>query len=301
MPILAQLAAAPCKPLIRPCLSTRRLRINQRGSGAILRASSDGNADVSGGDIPTSLEESVGNACEALRTVLGSGKSGKRKKKRKASQAAPKSLRRLVVEVPVLDTSSQTLGYLASALAQELSTGGPVSVVFTGKDVEDLPQDVPYVSVLVNLEGAAVAELTNRLVVVAPEEECMAGVLELVSEVWRGEVVVLLSPQWGKDPSEELEGFKRTFDVVYSYLPLAMQGLLGKKEGALLKWVKEKNATAKWKIFVKEGDGEFKCVGQQVERPKDEDLELAMYNASAAESPVTKGIQFLRNLTAGQK
>lgn len=256
--------------------------------------------DISDEDLPASLEESVESACEALRTVLGSGKTGKRGKKRKA-QAAPRSLRRLTVEVPVLDTSSQTLVYLASAVAQELSSGGPVSAVFPGKDAGDLPQEVPHASVVVNLEGASVSALTNRLVVVAPEEDCMAGVFELVSEIWRGEVVVLLSPQWGKDVPEELEGFRRTFEVVYSFLPLAMQGLLGKKEGALLKWVKEKNTTAKWRIFVKGGDGEFKCVGQQVERPKDEELELAMYNASAAESPVTKGIQYLRNLTGGQK
>lgn len=121
----------------------------------------------------------------------------------------------------------------------------------------------------------------------------MEAVGKLLEEVWRGQVVVLCNPEWGES---ELEG---RFEVVYSFLPLAVQGLLGKKEGVLLKVVKEKGESAKWRIFVKEGEEAFKCVGQQAERPKDEELELALYNAAAVDSPLSKGLRYLRGLGKG--
>ncbi|GMH33498.1 hypothetical protein BSKO_01332 [Bryopsis sp. KO-2023] len=264
-----------------------------------IRASSGASPeDVSVSDLPDSLEESVTNACSALRTVLSSTK-GEGKKGKKGKTRAIKSVRRLGVEVPVLDTSVETLTFLAASFANELGRGGRVSVVFADEDVAQAGKDVLDASVVTSLEEASVVRLTERLLVVAPQETDMDSVFDLIDENWRGEAVVLVNPEWGQDFLDENKQFCDSFDVVYSFLPLAVQGMLGTKEGAMLRWVKEKNKTVMWRIFVKERDGGFKCVGRQATRPADSELELAMYNASAADSPVTQGIKFVRNLVGG--
>lgn len=66
------------------------------------------------------------------------------------------------------------------------------------------------------------------------------------------------------------------------------------RDGALFRWKKEKGVEEKWRIFIRE-DQSFVQVGQMSTRPSQEELETAIYNATVAESPVTKGIQFFRS------
>lgn len=51
-----------------------------------------------------------------------------------------------------------------------------------------------------------------------------------------------------------------------------------------------------WYLFKKDWAG-YKCIARQQRRPSMDDLELAFYNASAAESPITQGIKAVRGLT----
>lgn len=67
------------------------------------------------------------------------------------------------------------------------------------------------------------------------------------------------------------------------------------KDGALFRWQKEKGVEAKWQIFIEENQ-DFKQIGQLAKRPSQEELELAVYNATAADSPITKGIDFFKSL-----
>ena len=55
-----------------------------------------------------------------------------------------------------------------------------------------------------------------------------------------------------------------------------------------------------WQIFLKEGDT-FTSVGRQERRPSETELELAFYNAAAANSPINKGIAGIRSLFGGNK
>lgn len=242
-------------------------------------------------DIPESLDDSLAAACTSLRAVLGPKKQTKKKPKQ------PKSLRRLCVEIPVLDTSRRTLEYVAGGISLELSAQGPVSVVFDDASLANLPEEVPHAAMVATLSEAPRARLTSRLLVVGPSGSGLEAVAKLLEDVWRGELVVLLNPEWGEGDSAA-GGLEGKFEVVYSFLPLAVQGFLGKKEGVLLKRVREKGESAKWRIFVKEGEG-WKCVGQQAARPKDEQLELALYNAAAVDSPFSKGLRYLRGLGKG--
>ncbi len=76
----------------------------------------------------------------------------------------------------------------------------------------------------------------------------------------------------------------------------ALQGLLGAKEGAVFRWVRRADpASEQWRIFMLEG-GKFLPVGAMARRPTADDLSNAFYNAAAAQSPVTKGIQWLKQL-----
>ena len=67
------------------------------------------------------------------------------------------------------------------------------------------------------------------------------------------------------------------------------------KNGALFHWQKERGYDAKWFIFL-EDDQQFKQIGQQATRPTQFELETALYNATAAESPITKGIEFFQRM-----
>jgi hypothetical protein len=78
---------------------------------------------------------------------------------------------------------------------------------------------------------------------------------------------------------------------------MSLQALLLTTECVIYKHVRSGPPTATpWYIFKKDW-ASFKCIARQQRRPTSEDLELAFYNASAAESPITKGIKAVRGFT----
>ncbi len=68
------------------------------------------------------------------------------------------------------------------------------------------------------------------------------------------------------------------------------QGFVRTTEGALVQ-----RGDSAWYIYLKEKDN-FTCIGQQTKRPSETELELAFYNAAAANSPINKGISGIRSL-----
>ena len=66
-------------------------------------------------------------------------------------------------------------------------------------------------------------------------------------------------------------------------------------EGALVQ-----SGDSAWQIFLKEGDN-YTCIGRQDRRPSETELELAFYNAAAANSPINKGIAGIRSLFGRNK
>ena len=92
--------------------------------------------------------------------------------------------------------------------------------------------------------------------------------------------------------------FANSFSVVYSYLPLAIQGVTGATtEGAVFKCVRGGAPEGSpWRILVKDDAGQYQQVGAMQRRPEQEDLESALYNAAAAKSKINKGIGLFRGL-----
>ena len=56
-----------------------------------------------------------------------------------------------------------------------------------------------------------------------------------------------------------------------------------------------------WRILVKDEGEAYQQVGAMQRRPQQEDLEAALYNAAAAESPVNKSIGAFRGLAEKAK
>ena len=117
--------------------------------------------------------------------------------------------------------------------------------------------------------------------------------------------VLVINPDWYSEKEENVSksaSFVESFEVIYSYLPLVIQGFFSKTEGAVVKQYVENggspssaSSSSPWFIYVNEGDN-MKCVSRLAKRPSSEDLENALYNAVAANSPLTKSVKFLKGL-----
>ncbi|GFR49679.1 hypothetical protein Agub_g11827, partial [Astrephomene gubernaculifera] len=162
--------------------------------------------------------------------------------------------------------------------------------------------------------------LGGVLLLVEPAVSDVALVEQLLEEVWSGPAAVLLNPQWGQlqggaggqgqsAPPQlppEYQRLAESVEVRYSLLLCAIQGLLGRKEGAVLLTSADPPGPsaaprgAPWRILLRQGE-EFVQVGAMPRRPSSGDLELAFLNASAAASPLTKTAKFLRGLLPGKK
>lgn len=130
-------------------------------------------------------------------------------------------------------------------------------------------------------------------------------------EGWRGTGAVALNPTWSTaqlpDVHQRLVG---SFDMVYCFMPLAIQvqwytclywhhiaqqGFFKTTEGAVFRWVRDSQASVPWAIL-RNMDGRWVQIGRQQRRPQTDELELALYNAVAAESALAQGAKALRGL-----
>lgn len=66
-----------------------------------------------------------------------------------------------------------------------------------------------------------------------------------------------------------------------------MQGLIRTTEALLFRSTVE-GKPSPWLLYKKDW-GQYKLIGKTSQRSTASDLELALYNSSAAESPITKG------------
>ena len=102
------------------------------------------------------------------------------------------------------------------------------------------------------------------------------------------------------------------FEVVYCFLPLAIKGLFGSSEGALVHCRAVPRAAAKggtrssgagkspWVVFMQR-EGSLRPCAALASRPDAAELENLMYAASAATSPLAKSVNFMRSLMGGGK
>ena len=104
------------------------------------------------------------------------------------------------------------------------------------------------------------------------------------------------------------------FEVVYCFLPLAIKGLFGSSEGALVRCRAIPRAAgvtkggtrssgagqSPWVVFMQREGGLRPCAAL-ASRPDATELETLMYAASVATSPLAKSVNFMRSLVGGGK
>ncbi|GLC36602.1 hypothetical protein PLESTM_000470200 [Pleodorina starrii] len=281
-------------------------------------------------DIPASQQEAVDIAVQcllpALQPHLANLKSAKTSRGFSNASKSGAAANRFGVEIPVLDTSAAAAVDLASLIIA--STGARIkqrsggaaaaavapanwTIVHAREDAVQLARSrgggAGGGQVLGLRQACQQPQIGGLLMVVEPLVSDVALVEQLLDEVWVGPAAVVLNPQWSQQgvtlPSE-YAGVGESIQVVYSFLPCAIQGLLGPKEGAVLRTVESGAAAASggapWRILLKEKD-QFVQVGAMSRRPANSDLEVAFINAAAASSPLTKTAKFLRGLIPGGK
>lgn len=244
--------------------------------------------------LPESREEAIAQAAGSVSSLLENllkrqGGPSTVKQQRKQQKQKQTKLR---VEIPVLDDTpaslvSLTLDFLSSLKREDLT----VAVFFSDASSAALARERnPNPNQLSFHELGDVAPGTSGVSVVVVAGARGDGLQELARNVSPRPIVVL-NPEWTRE-DEEADAFLGSFEAAYAFLPLAIQGFLSKTEGAVLK----KNVSP-WLIFVKE-NGKFTRLASLQRRPGPAELESALYNAMAANSPVTKSIKFLRGLVS---
>ncbi|KAI5056302.1 hypothetical protein GOP47_0028120 [Adiantum capillus-veneris] len=221
---------------------------------------------------------------------------------------------RLRVELPLLNESDATSASLFSDLLSTLTVGKrgtPVSFsVFSSAGVVEQLKKEPCFNAGLQEGGNprfrcydfaaenVALDHAQVMVILAPKLSDISYIAN-IAKARDPFPILLLNPDWSteeEDADASHASLLQSFEVIYSYLPLTIQGFLSKTEGAVLKSVKSGAPAGRpWLVFAKEGES-MKCVASLKKRPTAIDLENALYNAMAANSPVTKSIQFLRGL-----
>jgi len=134
------------------------------------------------------------------------------------------------------------------------------------------------------------------LLLVGPTTADVALVEQLLDEVWSGPFVIAINPTWTQGTPQQYQQLVDSFDAVYSFLPIALHGLLRGKEGAVLRRVAPGSSSAPWQVLMMTGAGDFVQIGQMKQRPEQNDLELIFMNASAASSPLTSIVKSVKGI-----
>lgn len=233
-------------------------------------------------DPPSTRDECVEQARTALLHAL---KSGGRKAKK---GFRPTAVCRVAIEVPVRDQSAAAMAELMRDLLRDMEE--PL-VVYCGDDFEQFRTALGKDSVrsFDTLDAPG-----SRLLFIVGARPSQIGALD---ELLRGSssAAVLVNAEW--DPAmlpAASRALVRPFKTVYAYQPLQVQMFVVKQEGAVLKYAADVAPdAAPWRIFTRSGD-RFVQVGRMTRRPAQEDVEFALVNAVAAQSPLTRGIRGVR-------
>jgi hypothetical protein len=228
---------------------------------------------------------------------------------------------RYAIELPVADTSPAATAALADSLLARLAPAGGAVVVFADEAaaaaaVAGAASPNPLRRAALSLRAACRAPSlpsSTLLIVVAPAVADVALVEQLIDEVWApassssslpssSPPVVVVNPGWAERGGPAVpRGFERlvdSFDVAYSFCPVAISGLVRGKQGAvLLDRGRDNKGACCWRILCESNvEGRFVQIGQARARPSDDDIQAAFLNASAAASPLTKAVKAARGV-----
>ncbi|KAG2482133.1 hypothetical protein HYH03_018919 [Edaphochlamys debaryana] len=321
--------AIPCpspSPSPSPAAASPAARL--RAAAAPPAAPSGGGGRPTVVPLPASQQEAVDAAAgclvPALTPLLAATKPAKTAKGF-SNASRPSASNRFGLEIPLADASpaaslALTGSVLAAVQAGLKGRGGAAAaagapgnwtVVHAREDVAAAARTRAAASgaagTVLGLRAACQAPaLGGLLLLVEPGLADVALMEQLLDEVWAGPAAVVLNPEWaqqGKQVPPEYAAVVGSVDVVYAFLPCAIQGLIGTKEGAVLRTAEggaKGGKGAPWRILLQEKD-QFMQVGAMTRRPTPSDLELAFLNASAAASPLTKAAKFVKGLVPGDK
>lgn len=110
-----------------------------------------------------------------------------------------------------------------------------------------------------------------------------------IDDVSGAAAIVYVNPP---PPSSDTTNNSLDIETVYCFMPVAIKAsLITVKQGAVFK----PSPTSQFRIYMDEGKKEgWKQVGMMKERPVNSDIEVVFYNATAANSPLTKAAKALK-------
>ena len=319
--LAAQVAPAAARPATRsprtsstpvPRLST--ISVTQSRSTIVPNA---GKFDTSEMELnpPVSRDDSFTQASEAIAAVCAK-RAKKAGKKRRSSGKALAPLR-VAVELPLAsdapkDVRAMVVGACGGGVVSTAVYGDAAAASDTSAGKDTVTEHVHIDDALKGIGcDLAMGEGAVALVGVADDQIAAA---RRVAELAGARPVVAVNVEWfhagdggvtfrgqlqpGDPQPDPTAVFANSFSVVYSYLPLAIQGVTGATtEGAVFKCVRGGAPEGSpWRILVKDDAGTYQQVGAMQRRPEQEDLESALYNAAAAKSKINKGIGLFRGL-----
>eukprot|EP00252_Welwitschia_mirabilis_P026821 TRINITY_DN8944_c0_g1_i1.p1 TRINITY_DN8944_c0_g1~~TRINITY_DN8944_c0_g1_i1.p1 ORF type:complete len:339 (+),score=20.76 TRINITY_DN8944_c0_g1_i1:260-1276(+) len=235
-----------------------------------------------------------------------------KKPKPKQKQKKRKQQLRLRVEIPLMDESAASF----VSVMEKLLEGFPIidgfrrqiGVFWSGSlrdaSLQSGKRDfvVKSWNVLDSFEsGFTFDSDIDAAFFIAPETQEMRSV-EAISKDIGATAVVLLNPRTDDEAAEEMSAFLSSFEVVYSFTPLAIRGFFGgKREGAVFRFFSGSRSRygSPWLLLVKE-KGKYRCVSEFRKRPDSYEIETALYDLLARDSPLTKSFKFLKSLVSGK-
>lgn len=268
--------------------------------------------DASSPTPPATKEEAILQAKIALSSTLEKPLNNPKLAGKLKKLKQPK----LRVEIPVIDDSPSSVTQLALDVFGDMPIrrkGSKIKILifWHGKSLTKAAAEAfkPHsMNVLIeNLDINSVNEVDTRTlssadvaVFLAPETSEVA-VIDSITNSLYPKPVVIFNPKWTSEEEGdfgELSSFIGSFDVVYSFMGLEVQGILSTKKGVIFKCVRDGVLSGeRWNILVEE-DGEMKTVSSFKARPSLSEVENVLYNLMAMNSPITKSAKFLKNLVS---
>lgn len=220
------------------------------------------------------------------------------------------------MEIPVIDESVRSLAELAFEVFGDLPIkrkGSPVKILLlwpnptlaeaATKAFRSCSSDqIEQVDIL-SVDGLDYKILNScDVAVFLGPESSQIETLKTVTNGLYPKPVVIFNPRWAfEEESEygELSGFVRSFEVIYFFMGLEVQGILNKRKGVIFKCVRNGVLSGElWNVLVEEEGGELKAVSKFKARPSIVEVENVLYNLMAMNSPITKFAKFFRDLVS---
>ncbi|XP_023539663.1 uncharacterized protein LOC111800276 [Cucurbita pepo subsp. pepo] len=262
---------------------------------------------------PTSKEEAISQAKTCLCTTLQKPLNNIRFPGRIVKKAKQPRFR---VEIPVIDESPRSLTELAFEMFGDLPIkikGSPVKILLlwpspvladaASKAFLSCSSDQIEQIDISSMDGldARVSNSSVVAVFLGPESS-QIRTIKSITDLLYPNPVVILNPKWAFEEESEfgdLSGFVGSFDVIYSFMGLEVQGILNKRKGVIFKCVRNGVLSGElWNVLVEEDGGELKAVSKFKARPSITEVENVLYNLMAMNSPITKSAKFLKDLVS---